>query len=189
MPRKSIDYEKTYFYKICCKDLNIQEIYIGHTTDFTKRKSSHKSTCNNPNAKLFSCKLYKFIRDNGGWDNWDMVLLDVHKLDTSLDACKKEREYVESLHAQLNTCLPSRSHQEWKNNFYIENKEFVDHRNKTYYYNNKETIIKQQKMYKENNKDKLNEKIICPICNHTFRYGLKYRHVKTQKHLSFINNI
>ena len=189
MPRRSISYENTYFYKICCKDLNVKELYVGHTVDFTNRKSNHKTTCNNPNAKLYPCKLYTFIRDNGGWDNWDMVLLDVHELNSSLEARRKEREYVESLNAQLNTNLPSRSHQEWKNKFYNENKEFVDNRNKLYYYKNKESVLKQQKLYLQLNKDKLNQKIVCPICNHTCTYGLKYQHVKTQKHLSFISNM
>ena len=32
MPRKVVDYSKTVIYKIVCKDLNITELYVGHTT-------------------------------------------------------------------------------------------------------------------------------------------------------------
>jgi len=43
--------------------------YIGSTTDFDKRKSHHKDAYN----KEKTYKLYQFIRENGGWDNFDMV--------------------------------------------------------------------------------------------------------------------
>ena len=42
MPRKPIDYSKTHFYKIVCKDLDLSDGYVGHTTDFIKRKSYHR---------------------------------------------------------------------------------------------------------------------------------------------------
>ena len=34
MPRKEIDYSKTVIYKIVCNDLNVKDVYVGHTTDF-----------------------------------------------------------------------------------------------------------------------------------------------------------
>ena len=37
MPRKAIDYSKTIIYKIQHED-NDELLYVGHTTDFTKRK-------------------------------------------------------------------------------------------------------------------------------------------------------
>ena len=39
MPRKAIDYSRTIIYKIVCNDLNVEECYVGSTTDFSKRKS------------------------------------------------------------------------------------------------------------------------------------------------------
>ena len=54
MPLYTTNYTKTIMYKICCNDLNIKDIYIGHTTDFKTRKSSHKSRCNNPNNKQYN---------------------------------------------------------------------------------------------------------------------------------------
>ena len=39
MPRQKRDYSSTHFYKIVCKDLDIRDFYIGHTTDFTTRKT------------------------------------------------------------------------------------------------------------------------------------------------------
>ena len=37
-----MDYSNTYFYKIVCKDTNDLSMYIGHTTNFTKRKTDIK---------------------------------------------------------------------------------------------------------------------------------------------------
>jgi predicted GIY-YIG superfamily endonuclease len=68
MPKSKINYDNTYFYKIICKDINIKDIYVGHTTNFIKRKNQHKSTAlaneysKNPNRKL---PIYLFIRANG----------------------------------------------------------------------------------------------------------------------------
>ncbi len=47
MPKTKIDYSKTIIYRIVCKDLSITECYVGHTTNFTKRKCQHKNDCNN----------------------------------------------------------------------------------------------------------------------------------------------
>ena len=76
MAPRNINYDNTYFYKICCKDITIKEIYIGQTTDFTRRKSCHKQSCNNANSLGYNIRLYKFIRENGGWDHWDMILIE-----------------------------------------------------------------------------------------------------------------
>jgi hypothetical protein len=78
MPRLPVDYSNTCFYKIVCKDLNITDIYVRHTTDFTKRKYNHKHICSESNHKDHDLYVYRFIRENGGWENFDMVLLDRH---------------------------------------------------------------------------------------------------------------
>ena len=52
MPRKPINYTNTHFYKIVCKDISINDCYIGHTTDFKRRKSNHKRTCYNENDQV-----------------------------------------------------------------------------------------------------------------------------------------
>ena len=44
MPKLLINYVNTIIYKIVCNDLNVNEVYVGHTTRFIKRKSHHKQT-------------------------------------------------------------------------------------------------------------------------------------------------
>ena len=70
MPKVEIDYSNTIIYKIYCKDSKFNEIYVGHTTNFIKRKYSHKINCNNLKNHF---KIYDTIRQNGGWTNWSMV--------------------------------------------------------------------------------------------------------------------
>ena len=42
MPKREIDYSKTIIYRIICKDVNIKDIYIGYTTNFSQKKYAHK---------------------------------------------------------------------------------------------------------------------------------------------------
>ena len=67
------DYNNGFIYKLCCKDVNIKEIYVGSSTNYKQRKQSHKSDCTNENSKRYNSCAYQFIRDNGGWDNWSMI--------------------------------------------------------------------------------------------------------------------
>ena len=43
MPISKIDYRNlVIFYKIVYKDLSVKDVYVGSTTDFIRRKSTHK---------------------------------------------------------------------------------------------------------------------------------------------------
>ena len=63
------NYENGLIYKLCCKDANITDIYVGSTTNFKQRKKEHKADCHNENNKNYNRPVYKFIRENGG--NWE----------------------------------------------------------------------------------------------------------------------
>ena len=43
MPKSVIDYSNTVIYQIYCKNETVKEIYVGHTTNFIKRKYQHKT--------------------------------------------------------------------------------------------------------------------------------------------------
>ena len=64
MPRKPIEYNKTNFYKIVCKDLNVKELYVGHTVNFRQRKYKHSSDCNNAGNDKWKFKVYQLARIN-----------------------------------------------------------------------------------------------------------------------------
>lgn len=110
----AIGYSNSLVYKLCCNDLGVKGIYIGSTTNFTRGKCAHKSVCNNPNSPLHNQKVYKSIRESGGWGNWDMVLLEQVGAKSKLDLHRLEGGYIESLAPTLNTKLPPRSMAEYE---------------------------------------------------------------------------
>ena len=145
MPSKPIDYTNTHFYKIVCKDLNIKDCYVGHTTDFTKRKSQHKHLCYAENDKRYSIYLYEFIRENGGWDNWDMVEIEKKCCQDSLEAKAVERDLIEKHKAGLNRIKP-----------YITTEEKTEY-NKQWKQHNKEHLQEYMKNYKEQHTEELKQ--------------------------------
>jgi len=118
MPRIPINYQKGLIYKICSKDPLITDTYTGSTTNFIKRRQEHKCNCNNVNnIKSYNLHVYKFIRDNGGWDNWDMLQLEAYPCNTQHELALRERYWFEINVSTLNKCVPSRIKAEWyKNN-------------------------------------------------------------------------
>jgi hypothetical protein len=129
-------------------------LYVGFTIDFTRRKSLHKHNCNNPNSKHYNYKVYEFIRENGGWDNWNMVLIEYYPCDDGMEARARERYWYEFLNASLNSNCPNRSYKE----YYETNKEKIIEHQKEYYETNKEKIIEHQKEWYKNNKEIILEK-------------------------------
>ena len=66
------DYSKTIIYKIECKNSDIKYIFIGSTTCLSKIKCYHKRCILNNTNNI----LYTTIIENGGWDNWRVVVLE-----------------------------------------------------------------------------------------------------------------
>jgi hypothetical protein len=160
MPLKAIDYSKTIIYKIVCKDLSITDVYVGHTTGFKDRKSQHKINCYNENNQAYNFKVYKYIRDNGNWENFDMIQIEEYPCNNVREAQSRERYWYELLNANLNMNIPFRSDEdikEYNKKYYDENKEELKELNKKYKEEHKEQIKEQKKKYREENKEELKE--------------------------------
>jgi predicted GIY-YIG superfamily endonuclease len=110
MPKQNINHQNTVIYKIVSKDLNNKDIYIGSTTAFNKRKHQHKKLSNTSNILL-----YETIRNNGNWDNWDMIEIEKYPCNDKNEATARERYFVELYKANLNNNIPNRTYQEWIN--------------------------------------------------------------------------
>ncbi len=106
MPKTEIDYSNTIIYKITCKNPNVNDLYVGHTTNFVQRKHSHKQSCINDKSPNYKCKVYEVIRNNGGWDNWNMEIINFFNCQDHYQARQKEQEYFVSLNATLNSIEP-----------------------------------------------------------------------------------
>jgi predicted GIY-YIG superfamily endonuclease len=106
MPKSKMSYNDMVIYKICCKDLNITDIYVGHTCNLSKRRWHHKNCCENETGK-YNMKVYQFIRENGGWNNWSMIMIEQISCDNFNEACKLERKFLEEFNGTLNMLIPS----------------------------------------------------------------------------------
>ena len=186
MPRTNIDYSKTIIYKLCCKDLDIKELYVGHTTDMRRRKTEHKSKCNNEKSENYNLNVYQFIRANGGFENFDMIEVQRYNAIDGYDAKKKERYWIDELKASLNCKLPTRTKEQWEE----DNKEKIKKQDKEYYENNLEYFKEKQKKYNEKNKEviseKKKEKITCE-CGCLIRKDSLKRHQQTKRHIELMS--
>lgn len=102
---KVINYSNTIMYKLVPNNLNLDLIYIGSTTNFRQRKGLHKFRCNHIN-KCYDSKVYKMIRENGGWSEWSMIEIEKYPCSDSNECRKRERELMEEYNANLNTNKP-----------------------------------------------------------------------------------
>jgi len=94
------------FYKITCLDASKNLLYIGHTTNMKNQESKHKHECKNKNHKKYYTKIYRIIRENGGWKNFHMNAFDKKASITRKEAKNLEREFVIDLKANMNIDYP-----------------------------------------------------------------------------------
>jgi hypothetical protein len=144
MTKQQIDYSKTVIYRISCNDLP-EFIYIGSTTEFTKRKCQHKCS-----SKSSESPLYKTIRNFGGWENWRMIVVEQYlDCQNKIEQKIREQKWIDDLNANLNINKAYVTEEQAK----LKNNECC----KEYYEQNIEKIIEYQKEYRENNKEKIKE--------------------------------
>ena len=176
MPKELIDYSNTIIYKIYCKDSSIKDMYVGHTTNFTKRKYHHKVSSNIITNKS---KIYKTIRDNGGWDNWDMIEIAKYDCKDATEARIKEHEHYKLLNSSLNTASP----------YLDKSKIFCGTCNiQCYTQHDFQRHVKSNKHNKningEQDKIKSNKKFHCDKCIFECCYESDWkRHMRCRKHL------
>ena len=180
-----VNYENSCVYKICCLDTEIKGCYVGSTTNFRRRKNNHKSICNNEKSKDYNLYVYRFIRDTGGWENWDVVILEEVCCENKKELIQKEREWIERLEASLNMCIPNRSKKERMKEYREKNKEHIKEQKKKYYEKNKDKIKELYEKNKEKINEKKKEKITCE-CGSIIRKSDLARHKKSGKHLEYL---
>lgn len=156
------NYQNMVIYKIVCKDLTIIDLYVGSTTHFVKRKSHHKFNSVNDTKKI-----YQTIRENGGWENWEMIEIEKYPCNDGNEARARERYWYEELNAILNTNKPLTTIEERKDekkdydkNYRQTQREEIKIKQKIFYEKNKEYILERNRKYKENYRKKKSLEII-----------------------------
>ena len=161
-------------YKISCNDETVLPCYYGSTSDFHERKSSHKRSTENETHNDYNFKKSAFIRENGGWDNWTMDVIETIKC-CKHDAWRLEKKYIEfDNNSTLNVLSPILSEEEkiqkkqahskryrmnnleklkdYNTQYYIENKEHMKQHGKEHYAKNSESLRKWQLEYHMKNR-------------------------------------
>jgi len=167
------NYEKALIYKWVCDDCD--DIYIGSTINFTRRKQTHKKGCNNPEDKHHHYKVYQKMREYGGFGNWKMIQIETYPCKSKRELESREEYWRKELKATLNSnsCfLTPLDKKEYKKQYYEANKEerkeyykqyskqhYASQKEvqKQYYEANKEEKKEYQKQYREANKDEIKE--------------------------------
>ena len=173
-------------------------IYIGSTKDFHKRKIQHKSDCNNTNTHCYNIKVYQYIRENGGWDNFDMIEIGVVEYETDEELRIEEQKWIEDLGASLNNYRAylspkyyneyCRERDEYQKKYNEENREKINERQKKYYEENRGKIKDYYKENKEKLNKRKNKKFDCP-CGGKYTNNGKSSHIKTKKHKTYEKNL
>ena len=160
------DFANSIIYHI--RDMESKEIvYVGSTTNFLQRKAKHKYLWNKE-GKEFKYPIYCHIRDNGGFDCFEVIPIQSLKLENKTQLLIAEQEEID----KHRTLVNSR-----KARMTIEDR--------------KEECKKYTKLYYQENKEIVNEKqkqtVKCPICNSTsVRRHLK-SHQRTKKCQEYLN--
>ena len=175
MEGNEIDYSNTIIYKISCKDENVKDLYVGHTTNFVQRKQAHKYSCINKESAYNNSKVYNVIRANGGWNNWSMDIVNFYNCRNLSEAREKEQEYYISLKATLNSVEPFPNP--------IDKKER----------NNIKKVQKEKKIQEKDlveNITILTSKHACNYCTVVCSRASEYvRHLLTRKHIANENDM
>ena len=189
MPLTKVDYSKTVIYKIQHRD-NDELLYVGSTTDFTRRKAEHKRKSNNANGKVYNYKLYKMIRDNGGFDCFNIIVIKEYPCNNKREAEAEEDKVIREAQANMNgrrAYVTPEDVKEYHKQHYELNKDKLKEQWKQYKLEHKEKLIEYHKQYRLKHKEKLREKIKCE-CGCIIKQCNFSRHKRSKKHQDFFNN-
>ncbi len=171
-------------YEIVCLDSNIGYNYVGSTKNFRARKCKHKRLCWDTKNRGYNYKLYSFIRDNGGWDSWEMKPLEELVCDNKIQARIREQYWIDLKEAKLNDKKAHITKEQKISKDKIRNAQYRNENLNTIKQKWAESYNKNKALISERNKIKFK----CE-CGSILRITDKAHHAKTLKHTAFITNI
>jgi hypothetical protein len=165
------------FYRLVCRDITVTECYVGHTTNEVDRRYNHKSDCTNEKGERYNRHVYRFIRDHGGFENWQLLVIEQLAVKDKVAAVLRERHWCELYNATLNSNVPGRTRAEYN----------LAHREEAaaHYVEHRAEVLKRQAAHYAANKDRIKEKHDCP-CGGKHTTGDKLKHFRTVLHCAYI---
>jgi hypothetical protein len=152
-------------YLIKHKTCDDKKVYVGSTINLKKRIRRHRQDCNNEKNKGYNFKLYQYIRENGGINEYQFIILECYVCNFKHELLCKEDDYIKMYDNNLNQLRAYLTREEYKEKisekkkiYYEENKEELNEKKKKYHDENKDKINRQRKERYNENKDKLKEK-------------------------------
>ena len=104
-----VDYSNTLIYKIVCNDSLVADFYLGYTTlGYRVLCDRFKQRCKK--SKWFVCE---FIRNHGGFQNWNIERLAIMSLCSAVQARIELRKHFDADPPTLNRHLPTRTAKEY----------------------------------------------------------------------------
>ena len=85
-----------FVYKLVCKDVNATEVYVGSSVSLRNRRANHKSCSTRENNKAYNLPVYQYIRENGGWQNWELLVIERLEFEFRFELQDRERFHMEA---------------------------------------------------------------------------------------------
>ena len=168
-------YAKSIIYKIVPKNIDLDYVYIGSSIRFYNRKSTHKSDCHNELSPRYKLFVYEFIRQNGGWNNFLIQVIEEYCCENKRELEKREQYWKEIYKSNVG----NRAYAE-KNQYYKDHKEELNIKKNQYYKDHKDIILsKLRSNYANDESKRLKKK----------EYYLKNREKVLERQTNYYNNI
>jgi len=149
--------------------------YYGSTTQrLCSRMVEHRNV-----YKKNPCKSKSLIECGDA----KIVLIENYPCNSREELSKKEAEYILNNDC-CNKQIPNRTPKEWRE----EHHDKIRENDKKYYEENRDKIRERTKQYYLQNRDKILERNSC-VCGGKYSKLYKTKHLKTNKHISYINNL
>jgi uncharacterized protein YciI len=155
--------------------------------------------------------MYKFIRENGGWDTWTFEIIEKYPCEIEIELRIRERDYYDLLNPVLNMIRPYISEEERKEEikinkakYYQDNIELFKEKSATYreehieeikeykekyYEEHREELLKLREKYYEEHREEIlkcnKQKHICE-CGGKYTTNGKSQHLNTNIHKKYI---
>jgi len=184
--------------------MNSNFVYVGSTKNINSRQSQHKNNLTlTEEHKAYNFKVYKTIRENGGWDNCVFEVIETVECETKLDVKKREQHFIVELNANLNSIkafqplskkeidkIYNDTHTDEIKAYREKNKERIKVNYHEYRIKNQEIRLEYARTYRSNNPDRIKEwnqiqaqkePTLCS-CGKYYTYKHKSRHLDSIYH-------
>ncbi len=167
---RATDFSNCYIYHIVDKESIVH--YVGSTSNLNSRRSKHKYNCRTEKCKEYNFDIYKYIRDNGGFDKFEIIpiqkienvsnktelrIAEQHEINKFSGLKNKIGSYLseeERVIQHTELCKKwNKEHSENKKQWYQANKEKVAEYNHKYKKTNREKISEYNRKYRQQKKE------------------------------------